>query len=150
MGAAPSKKAEKIASGVPTDKVPVEQGSSQPSVRDIGSLSRSEAYDFSNRYKAGSFTRIGYKVGIAGVLGTVFSPVICTGPIPAVAVVGAVNSAAFIAFYDITREAITSATLTDSPVVSAFSGGLAGALQRPQLLHQGPIPQRARQPPHPC
>jgi hypothetical protein len=57
----------------------------------------------------------------------VLAPFCSAGTLPAVALVGGLNSAAFVCFYDTIREALTSAILWDTPIVSGMCGALSGA-----------------------
>jgi hypothetical protein len=91
-----------------------------------------DAVDLSRAYKAGSFNRIACKTVAAGLFGTIFSPFFSPGVFPAVAVVGGFNAALIVGFYDTLREALTSLTLSDTPINSCLAGGVSG--RQPALL----------------
>jgi hypothetical protein len=81
----------------------------------------------SNAYKEDTPYRVGAKAAIAGAAGFVLGPFAHSGPVLASAFVTAANGAAVIGFYDVLREALTSLTLSDTPLVSFVAGGLTGA-----------------------
>lgn len=81
----------------------------------------------SNAYKEGTAARVLTKVAMAGAVGFVVGPFAHSGPVLASAVITSANGAAVVGFYDVLREALTSLTLSDTPVLSLVAGALTGA-----------------------
>lgn len=90
------------------------------------------------RQKEGAGTRIAAKAGVAGVLGLLVGP-IAYPPIARSAVLTACTAAltagSVVAFHEGAREALTAATLVDTPVNSVIAGALTGYIWN-GLMHQ--------------
>lgn len=80
-----------------------------------------------DEYRKGTLHRIVAKSMVTGSAAVFLVPCFNARTIPSDMILGGLNTMAFMAFYDIVREAFTVGTLTDTPLSSAVAGGLSGA-----------------------
>jgi hypothetical protein len=117
---------------VPHEHAAMPTGTESPSGRVDMQLSSSPHRDLSlleemsNAYKEETPYRVLSKVAIAGAAGFVLGPFTHSGPVLASAFLTGANAVAVVGFYDIIREAVTSLTLSDNPILSLVAGGLTG------------------------
>lgn len=69
---------------------------------------RDKLHEVSNAYKQGSPERILTKCALAGAAGLVLGPIANRGPVLNTCLIGGLNAAMVLGFYDVLREALTS------------------------------------------
>eukprot|EP00892_Ulva_mutabilis_P003343 jgi/Ulvmu1/1380/UM011_0108.1 len=94
-----------------------------------------DLYQLSNTYKENSFERVLTKCALAGAAGLVIGPIANRGPFLNTALISSANAAIVMGFYDVVREAVTAATVVDTPFISFAAGALTGYVWN-GLVHQ--------------